>query len=315
MCQSVCYRAYQVSNSEISTSDDNSFEPFFDKKDDSTEFLAEADEDRELDLQSLIAIVNPDDVLEIWKISRYNHPKCYQYVILLNNGEHLCTCFMLITHGIVCRHFFKVFVESSKARFHLTLIPSRWYKDEYINSIETGFSEEIVISSDPSSNDAQITLEFTRKYTVSDLSEKYCKQVSQNRLKYGTLMGEAKKAIQFAIQDDDNELIQFIKEFNKRKETQRTQAEFIKQQEALANRKANTNDNQVVRGINGILIDSNRILDPLKHKSKGRPPAKRLKPSFENKSKHKNGSEQDGGRKCGLCRGNGHYRNTCPAKT
>ena len=124
MCQSVCYFVHQVPIAEAPTLDDDSFEPIFNGED-SAETFAEADEDRELDLQSLMATVDIDDIIEIWKISRYNHPKTYQYVILLNTGEHLCTCFMLITHGIVCRHFFKVFVESSKARFHLTLIPCR----------------------------------------------------------------------------------------------------------------------------------------------------------------------------------------------
>jgi len=126
MCQSVCYRTHQIPFSEILVSDDGSFEPFFDKEvEDSTETPIEADEDRVLDLKSLISMVNPDDILEIWKISRYNYPKSYQYVILLNTGEYLCTCFMLITHSIVCRHFFKVFVKSPNARFHLTLIPKR----------------------------------------------------------------------------------------------------------------------------------------------------------------------------------------------
>ena len=118
-------------------------------------------------------------------------------------------------------------------------------------------------------------------------------------------MGEAKKAIQFAIRDGDDELIQFIREFNKRKEAQQIQAESIKQQEALAKR----NDTQVIKGINGILIDSSQILNPLKRQSKGRPPAKRLKSSVE--SGTKSSSKPVACRKCGLCGGNGHYRNTC----
>src|ERR1044072_7103922 len=145
MCQSVCYRAHQVPFSEISISDDDSFEPFFDKEvDESAEIPIEADEDRELDLKSLISIVNSDDILEIWKIYRYNYPKSYQHIILLNTGKYLCTCFMLVTHGIICRHFFKVFVESSKACFHLTLIPRRWYKDEYIISSDICSSEIVM---------------------------------------------------------------------------------------------------------------------------------------------------------------------------
>ncbi|CAG8840829.1 3229_t:CDS:2, partial [Gigaspora margarita] len=285
-----------------------------------SEIPTEADEDRELNLQSLIQIVNSNDILEIWKISRYGHPKCYQHVILLNNGEHLCTCFMLITHGIICRHFFKAFVESSNACFHLSLIPSRWYKDEYINSSEF-YSNEIITSNCDFSNDSTNSMNstqvqsFTQKYTVNGvLSEKNSKKISQDRLKFGTLMGEAKKAIQFAIQDNDDELIRFIKEYNHKKEAQRVEAESIKNQETLVKRKMLLNDNQIIQDANGKLLNYEQVLDPLKHQSKGRRPTKRLKPSieFENKINPKGKNEDgqltsDGSRKCGLCGGNGHY--------
>ena len=223
---------------------------------------------------------------------------------------------MLVTHGIICRHFFKVFVESSKACFHLTLIPRRWYKDEYITSSDICSSEIVMNNCDPSQTNSQITLEFTQKYITNDLSEKYFKQISRNQLKFGTLMGEARKAIQFAIQDGDDELIQFIREFNKRKEAQQVLAESLRQQEALANRKMITNDNQVFCNAKGILIDSNQILDPLKYQLKGRPPMKRFKSSTEkSSSKGKNGGERvtsDRARKCGSCGKNGYYRSTCP---
>ncbi|CAG8703673.1 2273_t:CDS:2 [Rhizophagus irregularis] len=208
MCQSVCYFMRQVSIAEAPTLDDNSFEPIFDGKD-SAETFAKIDEDRELDLQSLMAMVNINDIIEIWKISRYNYPKTYQFVILLST----------------------VFVESSKARFHLTLIPCRWYKDEYISSSEGYFNEK---------------------------------------------------------------------------------AESVKQQRALANQLAE-NDNQVICRLNGVLIESNQVLDPLKHQPKGRSPGKRFKSSTELKSKSKS-EATDGGRKCGLCGGNGHYHSTCPSK-
>lgn len=302
MCQSVCYRAHQIQISEASTSDDDSFEPFFDKEDNSETFV-EADEDRELNLQSLIATIDSSDIVEIWKITRYNYPKCYQYVILLNTGEHLCTCYMLITHGVVCRHFFKIFTESSRAYFHLTLIPCRWYKNEYISSIGD-YSEEAVISN-CSNND---TLAFSLKYTMNRHSEEH-ERISQNQFKFGVLMGEAKKAIQFAIQDDDEELIQFIKDFNQRKEDQRSIEQRIeqrRQQERLVN-------------TDGALINSDQVLDPLKHQSKGRPPAKRLKSSIESGSKSNSKGKKgeltsDGSRRCGLCGKSGHYRSTCPLK-
>ncbi|CAB4391508.1 unnamed protein product [Rhizophagus irregularis] len=217
MCQSVCYFMRQVSIAEAPTLDDDSFEPIFDGED-SAETFAEIDEDRELDLQLLMAMVNIDDIIEIWKISRYNYPKTYQFVILLSTGEHLCTCFMLITH------------------------------DKYISSSEGYFNENVIGNRNFNHSS---TFEFTRKYTINDLSEEYSKQITQKQLKYGILMDEAKKAIQFAICDNDEELIKLIKEPN------------------------------------GVLIESNQVLDPLKHQPKGRLPGKRFKSSTELKSKSK----------------------------
>ncbi|CAG8721995.1 16342_t:CDS:2 [Funneliformis mosseae] len=48
MYQFVCYRAYQIQFSKIPVSDNGSFESFFDKVEDSAEFLIEADEDQSL---------------------------------------------------------------------------------------------------------------------------------------------------------------------------------------------------------------------------------------------------------------------------
>ncbi|RHZ78813.1 hypothetical protein Glove_156g71 [Diversispora epigaea] len=124
---------------------------------------------------------------------------------------------MLVTHGIVCRHFFKIFVESSKAQFHLMLIPNRWYKDEYNSDT---INEPVISNNISNHNITQINSTFVRKYTSDDLSEKYSK--------YGVLMGEAKKAIQYSIKDGDNELIRLIREFNQKKEIQQIQEEFNK---------------------------------------------------------------------------------------
>ncbi|CAB4466998.1 unnamed protein product [Rhizophagus irregularis] len=64
-------------------------------------------------------------------------------------------------------------------------------------------------------------------------------------------MGEAKKAIQFVIQNDDDELIQFIREYNIRREAQLIQAESIRQQKALTRRKMIANDNRVFHNTRG----------------------------------------------------------------
>ncbi|CAB4424023.1 unnamed protein product [Rhizophagus irregularis] len=73
-----------------------------------------------------------------------------------------------------------------------------------------------------------------------------------------------------------------------------------------------TNNNKVLCNKKEVLIDSNQILDPLKHQPKGRPPMKWLKSSIEkSSSKGRNGNEQtisDRSHKCGSCEKNIHYR-------
>ena len=36
-----------------------------------------------------------------------------------------------ISHEIVCRHYFQVMMHSKVTRFHIQMIPSRWYTDEH----------------------------------------------------------------------------------------------------------------------------------------------------------------------------------------
>ena len=76
-------------------------------------------------------------------------PNVTNNVILLRNGEHLCTCSILVTHGIVCRHVFKIFVESNQAYFHILLIPNRWYQDQFINNSDLLANEMVVNTSEP----------------------------------------------------------------------------------------------------------------------------------------------------------------------
>jgi len=68
MCQFICYHICQVSVSEALTSDNDSFESFFNKNNFNAEIFVKIDKDRELNLQSLIETVESDNILKIWKI-------------------------------------------------------------------------------------------------------------------------------------------------------------------------------------------------------------------------------------------------------
>ncbi len=75
-------------------------------------------------LESLTIYVNKTSIHEIWHITTIKHNKEH-FVIIYENANHLCTCMSLITKGLVCCHFFTVLLNSNKAIFHISLIPTQ----------------------------------------------------------------------------------------------------------------------------------------------------------------------------------------------
>lgn len=77
---------------------------------------------------SLVKNIPHNNIREVWKATRHRGQKSNpQYIILLDDGSHLCTCLWLINKEIVCRHFFRIMSYSINAQFHIFLIPQRWY--------------------------------------------------------------------------------------------------------------------------------------------------------------------------------------------
>src|SRR5215475_314365 len=74
-------------------------------------------------------------IIEIWQIKPELSPNKSHFVILLKDGSHFCTCNLLISFGIPCRHFYKVLRKSSQAKFHIKLINQRWYQDIKIQHV------------------------------------------------------------------------------------------------------------------------------------------------------------------------------------
>ncbi|GET61862.1 hypothetical protein GLOIN_2v1482868 [Rhizophagus irregularis DAOM 181602=DAOM 197198] len=67
-----------------------------------------------------------------------------QHIVILNDGTYLCTCLLLVSHGIVCHHYFKLIIENSAALFHLMLMPMRWLQDNFWNCIDSIFKEPFI---------------------------------------------------------------------------------------------------------------------------------------------------------------------------
>src|SRR6266498_805784 len=79
-------------------------------------------------INQLLEVVGHANIKEIWAVKVGNSLTTKHYVILLKNGSHICSCLSIIQRGIICRHYFQVMLNTSKARFYIRLIPSRWYQ-------------------------------------------------------------------------------------------------------------------------------------------------------------------------------------------
>jgi hypothetical protein len=81
-------------------------------------------------INQLMEVCDHDNIKEIWAVKVGNSLIAKHHIILLKNDAHICSCLMIIRKGIVCRHYFQVMLNTWKARFHIRLIPSRWYQKD-----------------------------------------------------------------------------------------------------------------------------------------------------------------------------------------
>lgn len=100
--------------------------------DDSTPIEALYDENQVL-LQDLLQDLELSSIREVWNVCFINTFK-YHILLVLDGGVHFCTCMLLGTVGVVCRHYWKVLLESSIATFHISTVPKRWYHDHAANA-------------------------------------------------------------------------------------------------------------------------------------------------------------------------------------
>lgn len=239
-------------------------------------------------------------VLEMWHVRATGTSGIGHYVMLLNDGTHLCTCLLLMNKGLICRHFLRVATYSQSATFHITLISSRWYLEPNIKqeTLLQQMSAIILCSTINSEENLPITNgTFKHLFSIRSVSHNSSSK-KPNKVIYAELFGLSKKVIDSAIKADMyRELSDMFKTF-------------------LYDIQSKCDERQQ-RQTNSILAVSN----PNITKHKGRPP-KRLQSSVEQSSKGKNVSRidinnnentEDGskGRRCGRCKQHGHYAKTC----
>ncbi len=79
---------------------------------------------RQILFRSLAGTIPLEAILEVWYVRATRTQGTGHYVILLNEGTHICTCLLLINKGLICRHFFRVGTYSQNATFHISIILS-----------------------------------------------------------------------------------------------------------------------------------------------------------------------------------------------
>ena len=248
-------------------------------------------------------------IVEVWHVQATGTQGIGHYVILLNEGTHLCTCLLLVNKGLLCRHFFRVGTYSRFATFHICMIPNRWYlnPDIELNDLLQQYSFIPICDKIQLEDNIPFGSHITFQHFFSVRTDSFGSQSPQSfvrspKVMYAELSGFSKKAIDHAIKTDmQDKLLTIFKAF-----IYDVQSRFD-----LEN-----------------LTDIN---NPIIIKYKGRPP-KRLISNVE-KGLHKEkrvledsgnvnvtviegqsdsyNSENTRGRKCGKCGQYGHYAKTC----
>jgi len=168
-------------------------------------------------LKAMLEGVDAEKLVEIWKIRRVggiSHKS--NLVALLNDGTHICTCMETVTKGIICRHFWRVMLYSNVAKFHISIIPIRWYKDDILMNLDDALENSPVLTAIESSTtpcEVEFTLESLRCIQESGHKENFHKIILQ-RNRFGIAFSTAKTAINVALDTkSDNELVRLLKNF------------------------------------------------------------------------------------------------------
>ncbi|CAG8798090.1 9372_t:CDS:2, partial [Dentiscutata erythropus] len=219
-------------------------------------------------LKALMNSVSNNTIKEVWQIIPYMAPNSYQHIILLDDNMHLCTCLLLVSCSIICRHYFKLMVENPSALFHVMLMPTRWFQNDSWEHLDLISKEPFIGLSSPKSQDKNI----------QQIVPKHFNNIQET-------------------DNDQKNLNEFILSYIARKEKkQESEAQSVIIEDQTLN-----NDN-IVRLVDGHIYDADDIQDPIAHQSKGRPATKCLKAFTEennkastSNTKHANSSNREKG--------------------
>ena len=166
--------------------------------------------------QSLIKDIPPEAILEVWFVQATGTQGTGHYVVLLDEGTHLCTCLLLINKGLLCRHFFRVGTYSQYATFHISMIPNRWYLDINIRSNDLSQHSPIPVCGTQTENRVEMekSITFQHFFSFRVGSNSSHSAIKSTKAIYAELSGLSKKAIDCALKANmQHELVNLLKAF------------------------------------------------------------------------------------------------------
>ncbi|RIB09947.1 hypothetical protein C2G38_2146300 [Gigaspora rosea] len=254
----------------------------------------------QISLESIISQIDKTKIIEVWRVMYLTHnPKLSpHFVILFHDKSHICTCLMILNHGLVCRHFFQVMIRSKQAYFSISLIKKRWFKLE-VNQINAELDIE---DSDNPNCQEQEFIDITGQHSCitqsstilsifrEDLEDKtndVNKKIEKRHL-YSNLFGLGRKIAQIATEKRRYDVLDT---FN----------------QVLDELYDDTNEETSESA-------SKKILNPHVIKCRGRPSFKRQKSSVEiHKDKQDGNHSNKESRACSNCEQTNHNVHQCSA--
>lgn len=254
-------------------------------------------------LQSILGDLQNAIIVEIWEVIPELSQTKSHFVVLIADGSHSCTCNLLISFGVPCRHFYKVLRKSSQAKFHISLINPRWYQDSKLNITDDELASLDILSIvkdnySEATVHRGINFDYIHQVRGGHVYTEKLQSIVSTKAKYGRSFGIARKALDLAQKlNCYNELNGMLQLFIDEKQHELLQKSQITDKENIRDDHQNDESN---------IICSN----PVTSRRCGRPPNRYLSEG-ETSSQNK---KQKAQRKCKGCQGVGHDLRNCKSK-
>ncbi|PKK64125.1 hypothetical protein RhiirC2_113589 [Rhizophagus irregularis] len=162
-------------------------------------------------LHELILDIPVNDLQELWEISyiatTFSSPTTPHYVVILKDSSSICTCMSIINKGMLCRHQYRVLIQSNKAVFHITFINNRWF-----GVIP---SDTNVVITQGMKTSANVSLQYIEQIRPTNVYIPAIREKVNKKVQFGTAMSLAKTSVQIAVSEGAmTEFIGMLMQFN-----------------------------------------------------------------------------------------------------